>query len=93
VYVWAESWIQKGKRYSATSGNQQEIFAEINSNNKTAQDGCVQTVRGKPKKQRVVGGDELCRSDFNFHDYLSLTIYKHVSTDVGHKIMSLIYVI
>ena len=40
----------------------------------------------------VRGSHEHCRSDFNFHDYLSLTIYKHISVYVGYNIMSLMYV-
>jgi hypothetical protein len=42
----------KRETYFAASANQQEKFAELKASNKTAQEGCVKTVRGKTKKQR-----------------------------------------
>jgi hypothetical protein len=51
--VSAEHDSRKRKRCFATSENQQENFAELSASNKTAQDGFVNTVRGKTKKEKL----------------------------------------
>jgi hypothetical protein len=50
--VSAEHDSRKRKRYFATSANQQEIFTELSANNKTGQDGFVNVVKGKTKKEK-----------------------------------------
>jgi hypothetical protein len=50
--VRAEHDSRKRKRYFATSGNQQEIFVEFSADNKTAQDGFVNAVKGKTKEEK-----------------------------------------
>jgi hypothetical protein len=43
---------RKRQRYFATSANQRENCADLSAINKTAEDGIVNTVRGKTKKEK-----------------------------------------
>ena len=89
AYVSAESWLQERETLSCKLCKPAGKICRAQRKQQDRSRWSCQYCQGKnEKREGVKGRQELCRSDFNFHDYLSLIVYKHISVDVGYKIMS-----